>query len=67
MIFNFGTLLGVALFEATMTWRSDAGSPAVDASVQGAGGLGVGYSFAVGAMLAMLAVLLCLWTKPDAD
>ena len=67
VIFNFGTLLGVALFEATMTWRSDAGSPAVAASVQAAGGLGVGYSFAVGALLAILAILLCLWTKPDAD
>lgn len=67
VVFNFGTLLGVALFEVAMTWHSDAGSPVPDVSSLAAGGLGVGYSFAVGALLAMLAVMLSVWTRPDDD
>ena len=52
VIFNFGTLLGVALFEALMTWHAD-------------GGLNVGASFAAGAILAALAALLTLRITPD--
>lgn len=54
VIFNFGTLLGVALFQAAMTWRGACEDSA------GSSGVDVSDSLAVGAALGALAVLFGL-------
>lgn len=61
VVFNFGTLLGVAVFQATMAWRVE------DAIPHAASGLDVSQSFVTGAALAAAAVLLIWRIKPQAQ
>lgn len=52
VIFNFGTLLGVAVFQASMTWKTKDGAPYT------ASGLDVSHSFIAGSALAAAAVVM---------
>ncbi len=66
VVFNCGTLLGVTLFQATMQWLPDGAALMPDGGgIAGLHGVDVSYSFAAGALLAILALLLTAASKPD--
>jgi MFS family permease len=65
IVFNFGTLLGVALFQLVLTWPS-AGSRVPVASVGTGsenGELAFGLCFALGGLLGTLALLCAMQVK----